>query len=140
MTIERILIQGDQSVDLVAVIERFVRRHAQAQPGMSAAYHGLIGVVRVNALSLPCHGQSERVAGRGDAIARGPTDTDDQVGMVHWYSSPAKNEQPGPRMTGETPVPPAVRSRRTERDPNRRGTLLGTVDVARVAARTETFG
>src|SRR5690348_3840350 len=67
-----------------------MRRNPQAQPGMSAAYYGLIGVIRVNALSLPCYGQSERVAGRGDAIARGPTDTDDQVGMVHWSISPAK--------------------------------------------------
>ena len=88
VAVERVLIEGDERVDLIAVVEGLPGRDAEAQPGVPAANHRLVAVVGVDGLTLPGHRESQGIAGRGDAVACGTADSDDYIRLVHDVSSP----------------------------------------------------
>ncbi len=88
MAVEAILIQGDDGVDLIALVERLFGRDSQPQPGMPAANYGLVAVVGVDRQALPTHRQGQGVAGRGDTVSRGPTDSDNDFRLVHRHLLP----------------------------------------------------
>ena len=70
MAVQGVLVQSDERVDLVAMIERLLGGDAHAQPGMPAANHRLVAVVRERRKSLAGERQNQRVPRRRDPVAR----------------------------------------------------------------------
>src|SRR5262245_63148062 len=52
VAVERVLVEGDEDIDLVAVVDRFLGGDAQAEVRVAATDDGLVTVVSVNALAL----------------------------------------------------------------------------------------
>jgi hypothetical protein len=83
MSIQSVLIQRDDRIDLIAVIQRLPSGDTQAQPRMAATNHRLIAVVRENRLALTGHRHGQRIARRSHTISCRAADANNHVGLVH---------------------------------------------------------
>ena len=75
--IERILVERDGHVNLVTVVEWFLGRETQSQPGMPAADDRLVAVVAIRGDALPGHRQHQGVARGGCAVTGRASNSDD---------------------------------------------------------------
>jgi len=93
MPIERILIEPDQQVEVVAVRHHFLRGDAQAEPHMPPAHEGLIAVVGENMQPQPRADFRQVVTGGPRSIAGGPPNANGHFEMLHIGHPPCTLEE-----------------------------------------------
>src|SRR4030095_4208478 len=84
MAIHRVLIEGNQNVELVTESENRGIAGAKREENMAAANDRLVGVVGVQ-VQPPAHEYPRQdVAGRGDSLARRAADCDREIDFCHY--------------------------------------------------------
>ena len=82
MAIHRVLIERDQQIDAVAHVGDLIWAGADGEKSVAATNDGLIGVVGVQMQTAAAENLREDVAGGGDTLTGGASDTNGK-GLLH---------------------------------------------------------